>query len=316
MNRFKQTRARLSDSFRRGAAEAGFPLLARLRPVLSVETTSACNAKCGMCPNPVLPRPRMHMSEAVFAEVLKQLPALNPALVILSMIGEPLLDPGIRARVKAVAALGFRTRIVTNASLLDEAAAAGLIGAGLAELHASLNGWDAAEHQELMNFAEPCRERCEQNLKRFAAKSAGRVKLHLNILSRRPPPQGALGLTLRRWRGLGYDVDYSKPAPWHKARPGTGRRYPCRLLFSELFVDSRGSVSACCRDYGDSLSVGSVMETTLSALWRGEKLQRLRRLHLDGEAGALPVCAGCTLSAGVDLRALTRALLTRRHHGA
>ncbi|MFZ3137365.1 MAG: FkbM family methyltransferase [Thermodesulfovibrionales bacterium] len=76
---------------------------------------------------------------------------------------------------------------------------------------------------------------------------------------------------------------------------------PCNWTLSGLYVTWEGQVRACaCRfaetpnkDGKDELYVGNIMESSLSEIWYGEEIKRLRRRFQDGN---LPlVCKNCTM---------------------
>lgn len=117
-----------------------------LRPVthlvkLYIEPTNACNLDCSTCFRQGWDEPLGRMSEATFEAILDGLPALDPMpTVYFGGIGEPLAHRQIVAWVAKAHALGTRTELITNATLLDERTAAGLIDAGLDLLWVSIDG--------------------------------------------------------------------------------------------------------------------------------------------------------------------------------
>lgn len=297
---------------KRRLAAALYPLTVSLPVVVSVETTTACNAKCGMCPNPVMPRRNTRMEEKVFNAVAEQLGGLKVRLVILSLIGEPLLDDKLPQRVGLLSGLGYRVRIVTNASLLTKETSRRLVAAGLAELYASLNGYDEKSHQEMMGFGVPQFDNCVENLAYFSGIGRGRVKTRISCLVNRPAPEEAKKTFIRYWRDRGAELKISSPVAWHKAAAGkTGELYPCRVIFSNLVVDCAGNVLACCRDYGSEMVMGNVLKESLSEIWRGRAFNEFRLKHLCGGAAGFPRCSVCDVNRGFGLAALLKSLIKR-----
>ena len=81
--------------------------------------------------------------------------------------------------------------------------------------------------------------------------------------------------------------DYrSLPAP---------ERFVCPDLFRRMFVFNDGVVGPCCGDWERLLVVGDASAETLSAIWRGEPYQRLRRAHLEGRYREVEACAACSV---------------------
>ena len=76
-----------------------------------------------------------------FTRVLDGLAAFDPLpLVFFGGFGEPLSHPAILEMLARVAGLGAKTELITNATLLDESMARGLVDAGLERLWVSIDG--------------------------------------------------------------------------------------------------------------------------------------------------------------------------------
>ena len=282
--------------------------------VIHIETTTFCNARCAMCPHSIMPRRNRHMDDATFDLVLEQMAELSVVRVNLSVIGEPLLDPKICDRVRAVCSRGYRTRIITNASMLKPATSERLIEAGLDELFVSLNGLDAESHQRVMRYRTPCRQQCVDNVLAFAdlnrALSGGRVRMHLGSLLDRDPFPDEADRFREGWHSQGFEVSVGRPVQWHRAENAglSGRCYPCPYVFSEMVIDCTGKVIACCRDYRSSTVQGDVHEERLATIWTGEAVRAFRRLHRAGRASRSPLCASCEVPREMNWKEVIRDL--------
>ncbi len=112
----------------------------RLRK-LYIEPTSLCNIACRTCIRNVWDEPMGRMSADTFAQVLDGLRAISPVpSVFFGGYGEPLSHPDIIPWLHEVRALGARTELISNATLLDEAMGRALIESGLDTLWVSLDG--------------------------------------------------------------------------------------------------------------------------------------------------------------------------------
>jgi len=106
-----------------------------------VEVTNQCNLACRTCLRNTWEEAPGHMSEATFASIVEGLRGCSPRpLVFFGGLGEPLAHRGIVDMVSQVKALGCRVELITNATLLTERVARGLITAGLDMLWVSLDG--------------------------------------------------------------------------------------------------------------------------------------------------------------------------------
>jgi radical SAM protein with 4Fe4S-binding SPASM domain len=118
---------------------------------VAVELTAHCNQKCAYCYNEWredggaavgAPRP-----QKLFDRVDKLLDAIEVDHVTLTG-GEPLLHPGVFELLERLRARGIRAQIISNGGLVDEEVAALLAGLGVAQVQVTLNGPEAALHEE------------------------------------------------------------------------------------------------------------------------------------------------------------------------
>jgi MoaA/NifB/PqqE/SkfB family radical SAM enzyme len=114
-----------------------------------VEPTNACNLNCTTCVRRAWDEPEGFMEWATFAAVVDGLADVaagdgHAAGTIAFMgLGEPLLHPRFLDMVRLAKARGLRAEVTTNALLLDDALAGGLLRAGLDQLVVSIDGASA-----------------------------------------------------------------------------------------------------------------------------------------------------------------------------
>ena len=119
-----------------------------------VEPTNACNLACATCVRHAWDEPEGFMEWATFEAVVdglssSPLPAGGPAgagapgTVAFMGLGEPLMHPRFVDMVGAAKERGLRAEVTTNALLLDDEKAAGLLEAGLDQLVVSIDGASA-----------------------------------------------------------------------------------------------------------------------------------------------------------------------------
>jgi MoaA/NifB/PqqE/SkfB family radical SAM enzyme len=106
-----------------------------------VEPTNACNLACATCVRHSWDEPEGCMDWATFEAVVD---GLGPSGTLAFMgLGEPLLHPRFLEMVSLAKERGLRAEVTTNALLLDDAMAAGLLDAGLDQLVVSIDGANA-----------------------------------------------------------------------------------------------------------------------------------------------------------------------------
>jgi radical SAM protein with 4Fe4S-binding SPASM domain len=242
------------------------------------------------------------MDDDTFNKILSQLKELPVKYVMLSLMGEPLLDSHIVDKIAKISSLGYRTRITTNASMLTKELGAKLLSSGLSEIFVSFNGGKKQTHNEMMNFPMPMYEVCRQNLIDFSILNNGRILMHLNCLVDDKESFNNYEFS-EYWQSHGFLVDISSPAAWHKALKSNGRDfyYPCQLLFSQIFIDCDGNAIACCRDYKSRIQFGNVNNEDLYSIWHGKKISEFRKSHLKGYAAKTGICTECELAKNFNL---------------
>jgi MoaA/NifB/PqqE/SkfB family radical SAM enzyme len=111
-----------------------------------VEPTNACNLACATCVRHSWDEPEGFMDWATFeaaADGIGPADDGGPGTVAFMGLGEPLLHQRFVDMVRAVKERGLRAEVTTNALLLDDATADGLVEAGLDQLVVSIDGASA-----------------------------------------------------------------------------------------------------------------------------------------------------------------------------
>jgi radical SAM protein with 4Fe4S-binding SPASM domain len=118
---------------------------------VAVELTAHCNQKCAYCYNEWREDGGAAVGAApagtLFARVDRLLDAVDVDHVTLTG-GEPLLHPAVYELLERLSARGIRAQIISNGGLVDEGVAEKLAALGVAQVQVTLNGPDAALHEE------------------------------------------------------------------------------------------------------------------------------------------------------------------------
>jgi len=67
-------------------------------------------------------------------------------------------------------------------------------------------------------------------------------------------------------------------------------RYPCHYLWVYPQINVDGGVSACPTDWDKKLIIGDIRRETLKSIWNNDKINKLRRLHINKEYGPCKDC--------------------------
>ncbi|GAB6041440.1 radical SAM/SPASM domain-containing protein [Endothiovibrio diazotrophicus] len=267
-----------------------------------IENTNHCNAECVMCPHKEMERAKLTMERDLFVKGLEDAGQLGVKWIQPQFFGEPFLDKRYREKLEQTLARGFHVSLFCNGSLLNTRNAGMLIELGVDELFVSID----SVHPEVYEAIRPGLKYStvvgnvvalmEEKRRRGVQKP--KVTVMFVEFERN---HGEVGEYFRFWRDKVDGVNISRSHDWAGAvevggktiAPVKRRRLPCPSLWDQLVVNSSGRVLPCCADYEGKLVLGDINRQSLSEIWQGEALARLRQLHLEGRFDEIPLCANC-----------------------
>jgi radical SAM protein with 4Fe4S-binding SPASM domain len=289
-------------------------------PEVRYEVTDHCNAECIMCPRDQhkLGRPHGVMSRKKYEKSIDEVTALGCKQVVLTSFGEPLIDKGLETKIAYAKSKGLRTYIISNASLLTEQRARGLIEAGLDEIRISYYGMQKESYEKVMvglNF-----DTTMKNLARFLElreqMNSKRPRLELSWLVL-PENEAETDMFKEYWEPKADAIEIWKPHNF-----GDGRDY--RERYEEIAMKNtcgrpengplqiqwNGEVIPCCYDYNNQIVLGNAFEQPVLEILNNDKYRLLRTAHSDNTFEMFPYCNQCD-----QLLPHTEALVyTNRHN--
>jgi MoaA/NifB/PqqE/SkfB family radical SAM enzyme len=228
--------------------------------VITLETSTACNRRCGYCPQSTAPMKQEFVGDNVVAAFIASLHSLNyNGFVEFHFYNEPLLNEKLPSIVHKVSVARPKTtrRIFTNGDNLTACLCQDLILAGVSRFIVSRHppfsiSWDYEIQQRQKQFP-------------------GFIKVLKN----------------QAWSNRGGLVAESK-LPSNCMR---GIR-SCFLPYWAC-VTINGDVVLCCQDYGRKYVLGNILNKSLCEIWYGDKAKTLRKNIAWGRL-ELPICKLCT----------------------
>lgn len=270
-------------------------------PVISIETTNFCNARCSICPYPSMKRKKGFMKPQVFEKIANELKTHRKHIqtVFLSGFGEALTDKRLEHFIKILKEYKIRqTAIVTNASLLSKERAIKLTEAGLDELHISIDGGDKETYNAIrkgLSF-----EKVYNNLKALSTlKRKPEIFLKL-VLTRKN--KSSVNQFRKRFSQLADRIFIRFFQDWHggveKEQVYTPHKnvnpfHPCIYLFKTINIYFDGTVPLCCLDYEAQVKMGNILENSIEDIWHGKMFNFYRRMHLRKKRNSLTLCSTC-----------------------
>ncbi len=270
---------------------------------LWVEPTSICNLRCIMCPNKELKREEKgFMSMSLYQKIIEEASRFILDLHLYHR-GESLIHPEIIEMIRIAKKANLFIKLHTNATILNDSLARGIIEAGLDQLTFSFDGFDASTYEKIrvngqfektvaniLHFLE-----IKKNLKAKKPVAILELIAFPNLYS--PNQREAKRAFLRRFRGLPLDrLEIRELHNWagETGAPPVSRYFSlCPFLWLSLVVLWDGTVLPCTQDFHGFYSLGKVGEIPLMEIWNSPALIDLRKKIIDQDLATLETCSRC-----------------------
>ncbi len=296
-----------------------------------IEPTNICNLKCPLCPTGSGNKKREKgiLALSNFKKIIDEIGEYLYDLV-LTNYGEPFLNPQILEMVCYAKERRISTRLVTNALLITDVSAAGIVNTGLDSIVISLDGIDQEVYSsyriggQLSKVIEAVKLIVEEKNKQ--KKSLPSIYLQFIITKHNEHQIEAVRdlakelkvdhLIFKRICDLnGFPSDLSVLEKFLPSNPAY-RAYKveegairwntgkfdinfCPMAWNYPAVNWDGSLFPCCFDYG-TLDMGNVFEDSFKKVWNNRSFLRLRREISAGKKD-LPVCGNCPINIYDDI---------------
>lgn len=271
---------------------------------LVIETSNFCNARCLMCPNPSLKRPKQVMVPNVFERIVERIREEKLVInkIFFSGLGEPLSDPQIVSRIRAFKKLGFWVKLYTNASLLAPEVSRELVNLDLDEINISFNGTTPDQYRQVMGldfertknqiealirFRQEKKSLCPKILISSVLIEENKKDVEKHLEAWRDRVDSVTVSLAHQWGGgVGIESDFNSSL--------AKRTYPCRSLWQTFMIDSRGDFVVCCRDYESRYILGNILTHSFAEIQKSSVLLAFQKQHEKFSQEKLPeMCKLC-----------------------
>lgn len=271
---------------------------------LWIEPTSHCNLKCVMCPNKDLDRKdKGYMSLDLFRKIVDEAKHfINEANLIHR--GESLIHPDIFEMIRYASDAGIVTKLHTNATLLDEEKARGILDSGLHQLTFSFDGYDKETYESIR--VNGCFEKTVANILgflRLKEKLGATKPVTILELIDFPDMTKNVGRKdrdafLDKFRGRALDhIRVKEIHNWAgeiQAGSKKGKSYaPCTFLWASLIIFWDGAVLPCTQDFFGDLAVGNVRDLSLAEIWNNPRMVEMRKKAVTKDIADIKTCSAC-----------------------
>ena len=269
--------------------------VARWPEIVQIESTNLCNAKCVFCPRDDMARRQGIMDMALFRKVADECATLGIGHIRMHNYGEAFMDRQLVDKVRYAKRLGIpEVGLISNGSLITEAAARGMVEAGLDAINISVDaaGKDVFERTRLgLNY-----DKVIANIERLIRirDEAGKRRPKLILSFVRQDNSGEERTFIDHWKSRADKIHITDLHNWAGTlNHESDVNFPCYRPWLTFTVLWDGRVSLCCADFDGREILGDVRTNSIRDIWNSEPYRRARRAHLDH--GGPAVCQSCDL---------------------
>lgn len=262
--------------------------------LLNMGITNDCNLNCDFCfhGNHIVHGEKMrnkgYMSYDLFSKILDQASGWVTNIDI-DLFGEPTLHPLFFEMAALAVQKGFAVQIWTNGTLLTEQNAKRLIEIGPASIVFSMEGGSSGNN-EMLRVGSRSRQVEENLVNCISFRKKSKKKSPMILVSGLALDQLAGQKAAHNERFVRIGVDHTlwlPPTNWtgslRSPQGSVNNPLPlpitelCKYPWTVLAVDWDGEVIACCEDFNSKNSLGNVNSESLKSIWKGEKINILRK---------------------------------------
>jgi radical SAM protein with 4Fe4S-binding SPASM domain len=274
--------------------------------VVLIDTVSFCNLRCSMCVHQEMTRKKGVMAWPLFTKIIDEIAEVDKNIrVWMVFFGEALLLKRRKPSIFDMIAYGKQkglTDVVlnSNANLLDEQAARGLIEAGLDAIYIGLDAFHPETYAKV---------RIGGNYEKTVENVIGLIRLKEEMGTSRPDVfvqfvEMDINSSEKKsfvdfWTQKGATVKIRPKVSWAGLIDAPNLildnkdRWPCYWAMQTMSITDTGKVVTCAVDLDARYIAGDITEQTLGDVWNS-KLRELRELHAAKRFDDLPPnCRNC-----------------------
>ncbi len=268
---------------------------------VDIETTNACNMKCPMCYRDKIWKQRFNFKDKsmgfldfdLYKKIIDECAAHGTFSIRLSWRGEPLVHPRVVDLVKYAKEKGIKSvSTLTNGLNLDEKLARELIDAGIDWISNSFDGTGKvyesirapAKYDEAIE-----RLKTIQRIKKEKGLKKPVLKVQTVFAAIKDNPE-------EYYNALGPIVDEIavNDTQDHSLKiKDQNPHYYCPVPWQRLVITWNGDVVQCINDFNERNIVGNVRTQTITEIWNGPEMSKVRELILKKERLKLLACTEC-----------------------
>lgn len=276
---------------------------------INIETINTCNARCVMCGIDFDGRPKTVMSDEIFDKIVTELGQHTETIrkVNLYLDCEPLLDKNLHHKIRKLKQAGIKiVNIASNTSILTDKRGRELIESGLDEIYITIDSLNKETYEAI---------RVRLKFDTVYNNALAFIKLRDELSAKLTIRVQMISMDMNKGEERDFIAHWipllraSDQVAVHMAHNWGGvinvafheedkfiNEIPCTILWSNACIHADGSVALCSIDTvpSSSNSIGNLNSQSISEVWKGASLRRIRGKHLSGKRVENPICNGCT----------------------
>ena len=268
---------------------------------LLIEPASVCNLRCVMCfqvDKSFTRKPYMGLMDmGLFRDVVDEAVEGGTQAVTLASRGEPTLHPQFGEMLNYMAGKFIELKVITNATWPNEAMCHDILSSDVNLLVFSVDAHNKNVYEQIRvgaNFKQVYGNivRFHEIREKHYPSSALNTRISGVRFRDDQDPEGFV----RFWSPIVDEVGMKDAVPRWNTYANTLEpelTSPCWYLWERLYIWFDGSTNPCDADYKSYLSPGNVRDSGIRDIWHGEKLNALRRDHLEGRRTTHCPCDRC-----------------------
>lgn len=282
---------------------------------LDVELTNCCNITCNMCPvgTGCMKRKKGFMKDVVFDRICEDVEKYSIQGVRFIRWGEPVLHKNFLMYLDKIKKTGTKVHFNTNGMLLTDNMIQEIIGLQVESVKFSFQGIDHRTYGEMRTGGDY--EQLFETIQKFYLLRGENTYPYLSVTtSTTYESEEEIEQFKESIKPFCDSVDVGRTKMEHvdlermhlslerrqlyegymRQEKGIMKRMEiCPELWDKLSINWDGSVSACCRDYDNTMLIGNIMEEDLLELFHNRQEELYRELLCANRLNALPLCKNC-----------------------
>ena len=278
--------------------------------VISIESSSYCNADCIMCPREELTRLKGNMPMDLYHKIIDECAEHKRHVRLIQpfMFGEPFINKQLVEMIQYTKGRLPTTpvNVSTNGSLINPDKAQAIIDSGLDKINIDIDGATKQTFEEVrigLNYDQVVdNARYLMALKRKTGSRTPEITVTIINMDQTQHEiddfKGLWGLiadhvvvqSYTTWTGSVEDRNVGDQAT---ASYTGGFTFPCKHPWEEFVIANDGKVSICCLDFDFKVVVGDVSKQSIQEIWHGDALNQIRRKMVDNRYHELDICSQC-----------------------